>query len=279
MREGLSRCGGFVARPMPGIRPGGRHTSLGAQRSRQENRPEKAALRVPCAARPKRPAKNSLRSLRSLWSNSCAESVVEARCARASPGCAARRLLRGSFETANSPIQQPAKAGCWVFGIGYLGAPLLNRREAQKPRARAKRASRTDSRRLSERSERSERSEFGAALGFEHRREARRAGFAGAISLPTFLFAQESRSAAGTKSRLGLGANPLQRMANQMNRTSSSPIASKAIACPNGIDVNGMSLYSCSVLNTGVPKLTCVNSPASLMCLRTASAAFTPKAS
>ena len=59
-----------------------------------------------------------------------------------------------------------------------------------------------------------------------------------------------------------------------MKRTSSSPIANNAIACPNGIDVSGMSLYSCSVLNTGVPKLTCVSSPASLMCLRTASAAF-----
>jgi hypothetical protein len=196
----------FQARPMPGVRPGGRPTSLGVQRSRQERRPEKAALRVPCAARPTRPAQNSLRSLRSLWSNSCAESDVEARCARASSGCAARRLLRGSSltaETANSPMQQPAIAGC-VFDIGYLGAPLLNRREAQKPRARAQHASRTDSRRLFERSERSERSEFGAALGFEHRRGPARlrvGGFAGALSLPTFLCAQESRSPAGAKSR------------------------------------------------------------------------------
>ena len=47
--------------------------------------------------------------------------------------------------------------------------------------------------------------EFGAALGFEHRRAPTRrvGGFAGALSLPTFLCAQESRSPAGANSRHG----------------------------------------------------------------------------
>ena len=200
----------FMPRPMRGVRPRGRPTSLGVQRSRQERRPGKTAHPqaggCPALLEQRGPRKTPSATLRS---NSCAESVVEARCARASLFCAARRFLRGGSQTAataNSPMQQPAGAGCLAFGIGVSETPLLNRREAQKPRARAKLASRTDSRRLFERSERSERSEFGAALGFEHRREpARRVGgFAGATSLPTFLFAQECRSPAGANSRHGL---------------------------------------------------------------------------
>ena len=200
------RCGGFVARPVRGFRPRGRVTSLGAQRSNQENRPESAAPR--CARGSLRfsvtEARAKLPPLRSGQTVARSQSTKRAG-ARASAPCDARRLQRGEAKqpTANNPTQQPAKAGCLVFGIGVSGTPLLNRREAQKPRARAKLASRTDSRRLFERSERSERSEFGAALGFEHRREpARRVGgFAGATSLPTFLFAQESRSPAGANSR------------------------------------------------------------------------------
>ncbi len=41
-----------------------------------------AALRLPCDARSRGPSQNSLRSLRSLRSDSCDESVDEARCAR-----------------------------------------------------------------------------------------------------------------------------------------------------------------------------------------------------
>jgi hypothetical protein len=198
----------FMARPVRGIRPRGRPTSLGAQRSRQKSRNDSAApsLRegVPCASRSLRPRRTRAAT---LCSNSRHESVLEASCARASMSCDARRLQRGKAKqpTASNPMQQPAEAGCSVFGIGYSGAPLLNRREAQKPRARAQLASRTDSRRLFERSERSERSEFGAALGFEHRRGARRAGFAGAPSLPTFLCAQEGRSPARANSGHGPG--------------------------------------------------------------------------
>jgi len=67
---------------MPGFRPGGRLTFLRAQESKQRKRPCKTAhpqgvgaLRFSVIeARAKRPPRAS-----ALWSNSCAESEVEAR--------------------------------------------------------------------------------------------------------------------------------------------------------------------------------------------------------
>jgi len=50
-----------------------------------------AALRLRCGARPGVAPHNSLRSLRSLRSNTCGESVYEARCARRPRACAPRR--------------------------------------------------------------------------------------------------------------------------------------------------------------------------------------------
>jgi len=50
-----------------------------------------AARRLPCAARLEGARQNSLRGLRPLRSNSCRESVHEARCARRPQDCAARR--------------------------------------------------------------------------------------------------------------------------------------------------------------------------------------------
>ncbi len=97
----------------PGFRPGGRPTFLRAQESRQRKRPCSVApsLRegVPCDARSPRPAQNSLRSLRSLRSNSCAESVHEASFARASGSCASRLLQRG---TRDSQTRQPFATTC-----------------------------------------------------------------------------------------------------------------------------------------------------------------------
>jgi len=50
-----------------------------------------ASPRLPCAPRPCGPRHNSLRSLRSLRSDNCRESVVDARCARGHKPCGARR--------------------------------------------------------------------------------------------------------------------------------------------------------------------------------------------
>ena len=196
---------GFVARPMPGFRPGGRPTSLGAQRSRQESRPDSAAPSkyegVPCASRSLRPRRTRSAS---LYSNNRRESVLEACCARASMPCDARRLQRGEAEqpAANSR-RQPAGAGCLVFGIGSSGAPLLNRREAQKPRARAQHASRTDFATTvrAERSGASSARPWASSIAGDP---------AGAVlqgrAFCLFFGGAKSESAAGTKSRLGLAA-------------------------------------------------------------------------
>ncbi len=83
-----------------------------------------AAHRLHCDARSGVAAQNSLRSLRSLRSNSCAESVYEARCARRLRSCASRRpanrlrrappaatvlLFRGALQKRQ---QRRARAGC-----------------------------------------------------------------------------------------------------------------------------------------------------------------------
>ena len=122
-----------------------------------------AARRLRCGARFGVVSQNSLRSLRSLRSNNCDESVHEARCARRPRSSAPRRhrsrlcraapaaLQRKCLHRAPPPQQRRVRTG--------RAAPL-ERREAQVSRPRAKRASWTDSSQLSERSERSERSEF-----------------------------------------------------------------------------------------------------------------------
>ena len=123
-----------------------------------------ASRRLHFDARPGVASKNSLRSLRSLCSNSFDESVVDARCARRPQACASRRhrnrphrappaaLQRWGFRCEHQPCaQRHVRAGC--------GAPM-ECRESQGLRPRAQRESKTDSSHLFERSERSERSEF-----------------------------------------------------------------------------------------------------------------------
>jgi hypothetical protein len=125
-----------------------------------------AARRLHCAARSGVASQNSLRSLRSLRSNTCDESVYEARwraptpALRCSsppksppPGSAFREVHVGccSLQTAPRCLQRRVRAG--------RGAPL-RRRGAQGSWPRAQRASITDSSRLFERNERSECSEF-----------------------------------------------------------------------------------------------------------------------
>ena len=65
-----------------------------------------AALRLPCASRSRGPRPNSLRSLRSLWSNSGRESVYEARW-RARP-----RALRCSALSCAPQANPPPPCGC-----------------------------------------------------------------------------------------------------------------------------------------------------------------------
>jgi len=191
---------GFVHRPSGDFAPAGESLSWAPKKVTKQTAPDPPALR--CASGPLRcsvlePARRTHDA--TLCSSKRRESEVEASFAR---GLKALRFSAGSEGEIEIPRCERL-SGLAVGCSAVPGATLQNRREAQKPRACAKRTSRTDSRRLSERSERSERSEFGPALGFERRRGARRAGFAGAISLLTFLFAQESESAAGTKSRHG----------------------------------------------------------------------------
>jgi len=79
-----------------GTRPGGRLTFLGAQESKQRNRPCSAAL--PSVGFPPMlgtRGRTQLASLRSARTRG-AKSVFEARCARASGSCASRRLHKGN---------------------------------------------------------------------------------------------------------------------------------------------------------------------------------------
>ncbi len=192
----------LAPRPMPGVRPGGRPTFLRAQESRQRKRPCSVApsLRegVPCDARNPRPAQNSLRSLHSLRSDSCAESVDEAGFARASGSCASRLLQRGTPKQPQQPTAKPKSP--WPRRIGL--APLSTAEQRKDLRACAKRTSSTDSAQLFDRSV-AEGVLRGPSRPEQHRAPAAslRAVRSGVASLPTFLSTQESRSPAGANSR------------------------------------------------------------------------------
>jgi len=103
-----------------------------------------------------------------LRSNSGAESVNEARCARGHEPCAPQRFRRRATACPGAPLRDSGtswtknKSRCLAAG-GTRWGRLLWRREAQARGRRAQRASSTDSSPLFERSERSERSEFGDA--------------------------------------------------------------------------------------------------------------------
>ena len=140
-----------------------------------------------------------------LRSDNRAKSVDEVRCAHAPGSCASRLLQGGVKEQPNSPIAKPGSRS--HRGISLPPSEPAEERKGLRPRAQH--ASSTDSAQLSERRV-AERVLRGASRP-EYRRgpEAqRRAGGSGAVSLVTFLGAQESDSPAGAKSRLGLGAHP-----------------------------------------------------------------------
>ncbi len=127
-----------------------------------------ASLRLRCDARSEGALQNSLRSLRSIRSDSCRESVNEAReYARRPRPCASRRPTSQRCETPpaaqstalaliRTPHPSSAKVGAGRVRRAVWGG---EERKALGPRAYP-RASSTDSRQLFERSERSERSEF-----------------------------------------------------------------------------------------------------------------------
>jgi hypothetical protein len=189
-----------MPRPVPGVRPGGRPTSLGAQRSRQENRPEETAHPLGgCPAMLEAQGRAELTS-RSEVQTSVAKSELEACFARALGFCASRRFLRGSSETAEQLQQPTAKPE----SRSQRGIPLAPFEPAEKRRAlspRAKLASTSDSRRLFEQSVAARVRRAGSRT--EHRRgplaQRGAGGSGGALCLLSG--GPESRSPAGAKSR------------------------------------------------------------------------------
>ncbi len=154
-----------------------------------------AALGVPCDARDPRLAQNSLRyaalrQLREVSPRSALRARLGPLCFSAPP--------KGGDGTAEQPTAKPQSRS--HRGIALPPSEPAEEHRALRPRAQL--ASRTDSAQLSERSV-AERVLRGASRT-EHRREPeakRRAGGSGALSLPTFLCGQESRSPAGANSR------------------------------------------------------------------------------
>ena len=168
-------------------------------KSRQKALPCKTAP-AGCPAMLEAQGRAELAPLRSAQTSG-AKSVLEARCARALGFCASRRFRRGGPQTAQQPTAKPASRS--QRGISLPPFEPAEERKALRPCA--KRTSTTDSAQLSERSV-AKRVLCGASRP-EYRRAPRAqrgAGGSGAVSLVTFLGAQESDSPAGAKSPLGL---------------------------------------------------------------------------
>ena len=125
-----------------------------------------ASLRLRCGARPGVAPHNSLRSLRSLRSDRCGESVYKARCARRPQSSASRsptnrpcrvppaaKTTRGGAPTRTTTAAAESRPGRWQRACG---APRSTGLVARACSALRNLVCRT----LSERSERSERSEL-----------------------------------------------------------------------------------------------------------------------
>jgi len=157
----------------------GRQSRVRAGRGASRRRPARCAG-FPAMLGLMAPSPNSLRSLRSLRSNSGAESVMEARCARGHEPCASRRLP-GAPRPARTRLcccgsGFPRREHRSVAAGGARWGRFLGRRGAQAWGRRAQRASLSDSPHLFERSERSERSELcGATPGRAPQRSRRAA--------------------------------------------------------------------------------------------------------
>jgi len=161
-----------------------------------------AAHRLHCAARSGVAPQNSLRSLRSLHSNSRGESVVEARAARA-PTPALRCSSPPKSPPPGSTCREVHGCCCSLKTRhgGCKGAPgqaaqRLGGAEHRRACGRARSAlQQLTCRRLSERSERSERSEFGDRPRDREAQGSRRAAATAEVkrsSLPGCGFARAS---------------------------------------------------------------------------------------
>ena len=129
---------GLVARSSREFAPAG-DLLFERPKSRQKVAPRSARpFGLPCAAQALR-ARAKLPPLRSGQTVARSQSLKRAARAPSSPS-AARRAQGGTAETATTEGMWRLAVGCF----GCSGLPLLNRREAQQPRARAQRASTSD---------------------------------------------------------------------------------------------------------------------------------------
>jgi len=181
---------------------------FGRPNSRQKVAPAPsplAALGVPCDARIPRLARNSLhyaalRQPREVSPRSALRARLAVLRFSAPP--------KGCEGTAEQPTANPKSRS--HRGISLHPLSTAEVRKSRSPRAQH--ASRTDLRRLFEQSVAARVRRGASGLSFLGNPEG--AVRSGALSLPTFLCAQESRSPAGANSRRGLPAKQLQREAN-----------------------------------------------------------------
>jgi hypothetical protein len=141
-----------------------------------------------------------------LRSDSCAESVDEARCARASGSCASRLLQRGAPEQPTARNQQPSPQAGWRRL--FIHPPFEPAEERRTLRPRAQLASRTDSAQLFDRSV-AEGVLRGASRS-EHRRAARCEAKGRAVRgrlFAFFLVAQKEDRPPGRHPGMGLASN------------------------------------------------------------------------
>ena len=139
------RCACLLPRPSREFAPAG-DLLFGPPKSRQKAPPDRAALR--CAAGSLRcsvlegPRKTRSATLRS---NSCAESEVEACCARALKALCCSAALKGVRRNTTTDRLSGLAVGCWAVGCsGCSFTPLWRSRASQGAGARAQRASSSD---------------------------------------------------------------------------------------------------------------------------------------
>ena len=193
----------FRARPMPGVRPGGRPTFLCAQESRQRKRPCKTApagspAMLEARGQRQTPFAHCVRCGRTL-----ALSQLLKRAARAPRASALLGGLEGEARNSRNSQQPNATSlRSWLF----LLSPLEPAEQRKDLRARAQRASTTDSAQLFERSV-AKRVLRGPSRP-EQRRGARRAGRIGGRLFAYFLVAQKVGRPPGRTPGMGLASEP-----------------------------------------------------------------------
>jgi hypothetical protein len=207
----MTRCACFLARPSREFAPAGDLLSCVDKKVGKETTPVPSPLR--CAAGS--PAMLGARGPRktpsaTLRSNNCAESVNEARCARASGSCASRLLQGGAPEqpTAQQPTAKPKSR----LAPAVLHPPSEPAEEHRALRPRAQRASSSDFAQLSERSV--AKRVLREASTTEHRRAARCEAKGRAVRgrlFAYFLVAQKVGRPPGRTPGMGLAINTKHR--------------------------------------------------------------------